>query len=81
MPDTPGGTPRVYEVLSARLAGIEEALRELTAFGTKAHAGTGSRWELTGYADILSDAIKRVEAHHKRVEGVDRQIARELNDQ
>jgi hypothetical protein len=40
-------------------------------------AGTGGWWELSGYADVLSDALKRIHAHRKRVEGIDRQIARE----
>jgi hypothetical protein len=40
-------------------------------------AGTGGWWELCGYADILTDAIKRMREHRRRTIGIDNQIARE----
>lgn len=39
-------------------------------------SGSGGWWEMSGYASILGDAIKRIRIHRKRTEGIDRQIER-----
>lgn len=59
-----------------RLRPIRNRLDEMAANATKDHSGSGGWWELSGYAEILDDAMKRIRLHRARVEGVDRQIAR-----
>jgi hypothetical protein len=67
----------IADDICEQLRPIRNRCDELAAFATKDHSGSGGWWELSGYAEILDDAMKRIRSHRVRVEGVDRQIARE----
>lgn len=66
-----------YHRFRDELAGIWARAKGASIVARKTDAGTGSRWEVGGYADIVSQAIQRAERHRRRAEGIDKQIARE----
>jgi len=71
--------PMTFEALNAELVKLRDCFA-LTAQeperGAGRRAGTGGWWELSGYVDALTDAIDRINHHHRRTLKIDAQIER-----
>lgn len=74
MPDWP--IPTTHEALNAELVKLRDCFALSAQESRKTDSGTGSWWELGGYADALSDVIDRIGVHRRRVVGIDKQIAK-----
>ena len=70
-------THATYEALSEALVQLTTTYALAARSARKTDAGTGSWWEMSGYVDVLKDALQRAANHRHRVVGVDRQIAQE----
>lgn len=59
--------PMTHEALHAALMRLRDYCALDAQHASTRNSGTGSWWELGGYADGLSDLINRIDAHRKRV--------------
>jgi hypothetical protein len=66
-----------YDALMAELVRLRDAFAleaQDPRRASRHHSGTGSWWELSGYADVLNDAIERAAKGRRRVVRQDRQL-------
>lgn len=69
--DQGGSTPPLSTVLRDELCTAWEQAAAAAHYARRTDGGSGSHWEMNGYATIIVEAMERIGRHRLRVERID----------